>query len=93
MENSQSHLHNETILPPITNKEENSKSNFNANRLKNILMPKSINRSNGEENNKDYSYYIRKTENSYDTNSFAKEDDTNLSRALKTTMDEQDNQS
>lgn len=73
-------------------KTNNPRINLNATRLKNILMPKSINKSNGEENIKDYSYYIRKTENSYDTHSFAKEDDINLSRALKTTNDEQDNQ-
>ena len=87
-------IKNEILLPPIKKDENSEKANIketaNAKRLKNILMPKSINKTGMDLNKPNYSGMVRKTENSDASGSIIHEDDPNISRILKTTVDEKE---
>ena len=53
-------------------------------------MPKSINKTGMDLNKPNYSGMVRKTENSDASGSIIHEDDPNISRILKTTVDEKE---
>jgi len=80
------------LLPQIKKDENSGKTigisseeNSNVRKLKNILMPKNTNKARAKLNNDNYSNIIINTENS-----IIHEDDSNISRILKTTVDERD---
>ena len=54
-------------------------------------MPKNVNKPIADYNNKkNYSYFVRKTENSFESNSILNDDERTISRILKTTIDEKE---
>jgi len=80
------------LLRSIKNEENLRKNNSKeANRLKNILMPKNINKPNADYYNKNnYSYFVGKTEKSSESNSIQ---NCEISRISKTAIDEKTNAS